>query len=232
MSHTITQWASSVSNKAFTPIQYYNFNLQTDINSGIAYLSWNTYPRTDTFRWYTLLYSNSVENPTFSWNQSFYLWDDVSKNNYNLRLNTWETQHYFRICATTETEDSFDRYCSEPSLIQSQINTQANTIPNQRGEEIWNRQVFSQARQLSLRAKNKIEDIVWDFMRKLDDIWYSGAQKIEAIDTVLEKLEEYKTTERYVVMIWYLEEILLWYKLNYSGESDFLDLLERALLDS
>jgi len=81
---------------------------------------------------------------------------------------------------------------------------------------------------LSKNLRTRIDTLLKKFITRLESNGSTDEQKVEAIDTVIKRLQEHKSNPRYGTIIAYMEKVLMEYRVEYDTG---LGELEEIFLD-
>lgn len=194
----------------------YDFDLEVKQENGKVTASWNNFPENRGFEWYKLVYSTSNINPVYPNDTTVFVWERLQLEN-TFKLDANKNNHYIRLCALVINDNySKDRYCSETQKIKTTqsdfISQNNNKIEYKKTDQKTDQkkdikliQIKEVTFSLSEMMRTKINELLENFILRLEEKEYSDEQIAVSIDVVVKRLEilakqvKYKNIAGYMI---------------------------------
>jgi len=216
----------------------YDFALEIEVEEdGLAYASWDEFD-IEWFDWFKLVYSTTNTAPVYPHDTTIFVGNaDQTESSFKLKRG----MNYVRICAVVLNDDySKDRYCGEVQKIEF---WDSDAVPDEsdyekkkeydkkdeykksyesKKQEV-KKKIQAKKMYLSKSLKERIDELLENFIENLEDRDYSDEKIIETIDIVLERLENYKENDKFAAIVSYMGEVLRKYRAEYDNVLNELD---------
>ena len=222
----------------FSEVKSYDFDLSVESEGGQVEVEWNEFTG-DNFKWYKFVSSKTNSNPSYPEDSAEYFWDDSERDDAKIWLPTGS--YYVRLCAITNDND---RYCSavKKLVVEKKEYDKEDKDYDDEDEkkEYEKKQTVKKAIlkkatekasvkkiELSDTMKSRVDTALEKFVERLKGKWYNDEKMVETLEQVIDRLQVFKTKEKYEALSMYMIEVLQEYIEEYSDALwDLEDILE------
>jgi hypothetical protein len=233
----------------YQALNEYDFDLEIETNGKKVELEWNEFESDERLKWWKFVFSQSDSTPMYPDNDAQYLGDNVNLTEKVVWMKPGN--YYVRLCAITQ---EMGRHCSRVQKVEiseyekEEYNNKDYYGNDEKPKEDYKKDYYEKKKEvknenyekkkevkeynrpnsvsLSDEMKEKVEEAVEWFIKRLEDKGYDDDEMSDTINAVIKKLEVLKKQSKYTALASYMIEILREESQEYNDDfGDLEDLL-------